>query len=291
MKTEQASSTAKVIAASTLALQSDGATAALVAPGAAALCELFLSGNRSDRWLARSTKNAFTRGLWRQVEALTLPGIVEHYWHRKRWIEQQVRQALRDGVQRVVVLGAGFDTLGYRLAQEQAQLQVLEVDHPATQAAKQRALAGAANRLPTNLNFLAVDLSSQPFNDAGAGPLTCVVAEGVLMYLSDQRVDALFHSLRNSPAQRVQVVFSFMTRWPDGRSGFRPRSALIERWLAWRGEPFMWSLEPQAMKAWLMQHGFVLRALASTADFTPAAAKAAGRPPLMGENLVCCERQ
>jgi methyltransferase (TIGR00027 family) len=289
MKAQQASSTAKVIAAATIALHSDKRTAALVSPGAAELCELFLVGSGSDRWLARSARTAFTRALWRRVEAFTLPGIVEHYWHRKRWIEQRVRQALHDGVQRVVILGAGFDTLGFRLAQEMPSLQVLEVDHPATQAAKQRALASAGRPRPRGLRFLPLDLSTQTFDDNAnnaAGASSCYVAEGVLMYLSDERVGALFKALQGSDASRVQLIFSFMTRWPDGRSGFRPRSALIERWLAWRGEPFMWSLAPSGLADFLAPQGFHLRSVATTAEFTPPASSR-----LTGENLALCERR
>ena len=52
MKAAQASNTAKVIAASTILLASDPRTSAQVAPGAAALCQILLSGSRADRWLA-----------------------------------------------------------------------------------------------------------------------------------------------------------------------------------------------------------------------------------------------
>jgi methyltransferase (TIGR00027 family) len=291
MKAAQASSTAKVIAASTIALQHDPRTAALVAPGAAALCEWMLNGNAGDRWLAHSAKNPFTRALWRGVEALTLPGIVPHYWHRKRWIEAHCRRALQDGARQVVVLGAGFDTLGLRLLAEQPALSVVEIDHPATQAAKRQALHAAPRGVAAQPRYVALDLSAQPLPALGLGPQDDVVfiAEGVLMYLQADRVHALFDALRNCGAGRVRLIFSFMSQWPDGGHGFRPRSRLVDTWLKWRGEPFMWALPPSAMAGLLAHHGFALRALASTADFSPPAA--AGPPPLSGENLVSCEHR
>jgi methyltransferase (TIGR00027 family) len=292
MKAQQASSTAKVIAASTIALHHDARTAHLVAPGAADLCELMLNRKRSDRWLARSAKHPLTRACWRVVEALTLPGIVPHYWHRKRWIETQCRKALQQGANRVIVLGAGFDTLSLRLLSERPALSALEIDHPATQAAKQQALRAALPPVTHLPRFVAVDLSTQALPDLALGRDDDVVfiAEGVLMYLSAARVQALFDSLRECGAGRVRVIFSFMSQWPDGGHGFRPRSAMIDTWLRWRGEPFMWALQPTKMAALLAQHGFVLQALASTQDFSSAAATGPANPgALSGENLVLCE--
>lgn len=295
MKDAQASSTAKVIAAATIALASDPRTAHLVSPGAAPWCQVFLSGRPADRLLAASAGHVLGRALWRGVERLTLPGIVQHYWHRKRWIEDRCRQALGSGVQRLVVLGAGLDTLGLRLALQFAQLEVVEVDHPATQAAKLHALARAGHTRPANLQFVPCDLAVEALPAGVAAPAvrTITVAEGVLMYLQPTRVHALFDSVATSGQEGSEFIFSFMTQWPDGGHGFRPRSALIERWLAWRGEPFMWALAPQQMAGLLAGHGLQLLELAQTAGFTPPAGPSPSGPsdnrqPLQGENLVWC---
>ena len=288
MRPAQASNTAKVIAASTIVLASDPRTSALVAPGAAALCQKLLSGSRADRWLARSAAYPLTRALWRWLERLTLPGIMLHYWHRKRWIESRCRHAIAEGFERVIVLGAGFDTLGLRLSEEMQQIEVIEIDHPATQDAKQRALADNAAS-SGNLRFIALDLATDPipatlFNDRKA---TIVIIEGVLMYLLPADVGRLFDSLHKLPGDRLCILFSFMTKWPDGQSGFRPRSGLIERWLVWRNEPFTWSLEPQAMQDFLAAYRFRLVEMALTRQFSEPSATSTFM--LEGENLVACE--
>ena len=133
MKPAQASSTAKVIAASTILLASEDRSPEMVPPDAAGLCEIFLSGNTTDRLLAKSARNPWSRRLWRGLERMTLPGIVRHYARRKRWIESHCRTAIADGCGKIVILGAGFDTLGMRLSREFASLEVIEMDHPATQ--------------------------------------------------------------------------------------------------------------------------------------------------------------
>ncbi len=289
MNLAQASSTAKVIAASTILLASDPRTSAQVAPGAAALCQELLSVSRVDRWLAKSAAQPLSRALWRFIELLTLPGITSHYWHRKRWIERYCRKTIANGFERVVVLGAGFDTLGLRLSKELSQIEVFEIDHPATQSAKRRALSVSSTAQPANLRFVALDLSVEalPVNLLSDGKATIFIIEGVLMYLSPADVDRLFHSLRQLSSNRICIVFSFMTKWPDGGLGFRPRSWLVDCWLAWRNEPLTWALEPHAMKDFLTSRHFKLVEMAETRQFTDQSA-ASGRA-LEGENLAVCE--
>jgi methyltransferase (TIGR00027 family) len=289
VKSERASNTAKVIAASTILLDSDRRTAPVVASGAADLCRTFLSGSAIDRWLAKSAAWPFTRMLWRGLESLTLPGIMEHYWHRKGWIESRCQDALAEGFERLVILGAGFDTLGYRLSGGFPQLDVVELDHPATQEAKLRALKRDSTEIPPNLKFVARDLSRQSFPSGlfDDSKSALFVIEGVLMYLSPSTVSQLFDALRGPPTQRVQVIFSFMTEWSDGRTEFRPRSWLIDWWLAWRKEPFTWGIEPDAMEDFLSSRGFAMKELSSTREFSNAPISSTMK--LEGENLVLCE--
>lgn len=281
MKQAEASSTAKAIAAATLLLDSDRRTAGLVAPRAAQLCRRLLSRTRADRLLAASAVHPVPRALWRWMERLTHPGIMCHYWYRKRWIEARCRAAIAEGFERVVVLGAGFDTLACRLKTEARGVELLEVDHPATQQAKREALAGES----AGIRFSELDLEREdiPSGLARDSKSTLVIAEGLLMYLSPANVDRLFESLRTMAAGRLRIVFSFMSRWPDGTTGFLPRSWLVEQWLRWRGEPFTWALEPAAIRDFLAQRGFRLVELALTRELS------AGASVLDGENLVICE--
>ena len=289
MKPAEASNTAKVIAASTILLASDPRTSAQVAPGAAELCRQLLSGSRTDRWLAASAAHPLTRALWRALERLTLPGIIAHYWHRKRWIESRCREAIGEGFGRVIVLGAGFDTLGLRLSAEMRQIKVIEVDHPATQHAKRRTLAGHSAAHLDNLQFVACDFGTEalPATLRDGREDTIVIIEGVLMYLSPAAIARLFAAIRDLSDGRLRVLFSFMSAWPDGRSGFRPHSMLVERWLAWRKEPFTWAMAPEAMADFLAALGFRQVELALTKQFS---ASPRARPSMLeGENLVVCE--
>jgi methyltransferase (TIGR00027 family) len=290
MKRDRASATAEVIAASTLLLDSEPSTAGLIAPGAAPLCEVLLSDGARGRFLRWSARNKWMRPLWRCLERFTLPGITRHYWLRKQWIEARVRTQIAGGVRRVVVLGAGLDTLALRLAPLWPDVDWIEVDHPATQAMKQRALDRAGIKVPPTLRFAAADLA---INDAwpdsvGTGPqATVVVIEGLLMYLAREKVEeVLARQLPALAGGSLNIVFSYMVQWPQGRGGFRPSSRLIDAWLAAQREPFLWMHEPESLPQWLASLGYSVVAHAEP----PFGAWDTERPHqvglLRGENLV-----
>lgn len=281
MKPEQPSATARVIAAATLLLDSRVSTRALVAPGAAAWCRRLLAARAGDRWLGRTARSPLTRWLWQWVERLTHPGIMAHWWRRKQWLEARTRVALAQGVQRVIVLGAGYDTLALRLLPEFRQVEWIEIDHPSTQTAKRRALADCD---PASMpRFVPLDLDrgdalATVLAEAARAP-TLVVAEGVLMYLQPASLDQLFATLRAHDGP-LQLLCSVMQRWTDGSVGFRPRSRLIDRWLKGRGEPFTWAIAPEQVPGWLDARGWVLEEQAMAREFGAAGSA------LEGENLL-----
>ena len=288
MKVGQASTTAKVIAASTLLLASRSADHHLVPDGAASICKHFLSTTWTDRCLAASATSVLTRWFWLGLERITHPGIMRHYLLRKLWIEEQCRMSLQAGVRRVIVIGAGLDTLAFRLAPQWPEVAWVEIDHPATQAFKLQGLVDAGLRASKNLELHSVDLSisSLPRGLMNDDRPTLVVIEGVLMYLDETAIAGLLRDqVRALSTVPVQLLFSHMVRWTEGRAGFRPSSWLVDRWLSWRSEPFKWAISPQSVKPWLKALGFEVLEQAEPPFSSGTACQS---HCLMGENLVSC---
>jgi methyltransferase (TIGR00027 family) len=82
---------------------------------------------------------------------------------RSRYAEQVLADAVRVGVDQLVVLGAGLDTFAYR--SPHAGLRVVEVDHPATRAWKLERLAAAGIAVPDDVVHAAVDFERQDLLD------------------------------------------------------------------------------------------------------------------------------
>lgn len=62
-------------------------------------------------------------------------GGVEFVFTREWCIDDFLKSSLSEGLDQIVILGAGFDTRAYRIAGID-KTRVFEVDHPATQAVK-----------------------------------------------------------------------------------------------------------------------------------------------------------
>src|SRR5262245_29014500 len=143
-----------------------------------------------DPWAQR-----FLRGRYRLAGALparAVARLIDRRWPgpraavcvRTRYFDDAIRQACADGLDQLVILGAGFDSRAHRLPGLE-RVRVFEVDHPATQAAKRAALPGARGRV----SYVALDFLTGRLEDALAaggftpGPRTLFLWEGVTNYL------------------------------------------------------------------------------------------------------------
>lgn len=266
MREARPSSTATLIAAATVFLARDPRVADLVPSGAALWCERCLEALSNLRTVA-ALSHAALRWAARLAERATVPGLLLHFMLRKRWIEAAVRAGLAGGCEQLVVVGAGFDTLTLRLAEEFPRASFIEIDHPATQKYKRLAAerAGAAG----NLHFIAADLSRMRLQDALSGGAyraearSVFVIEGLLMYLTEAEVAGVFASLRELQRAGGCVVFTVMEPAPGGHSAFHNATPLV-RWLLSRwSEPFKSALSRDDAARFLEGVGFRLRELAA----------------------------
>jgi methyltransferase (TIGR00027 family) len=88
---------------------------------------------------------------------------------RSRYAEDNLRKAVKGGVEQYVLLGAGLDTFAYR--NSYAKLRVFEVDHPATQQWKRELLQRNRIAIPESVTYTPVDFERQSLSsqlrDAG----------------------------------------------------------------------------------------------------------------------------
>ena len=88
-----------------------------------------------------------------------MPGQFEAFAHRRAFCERQVREGIAAGATQVLVLGAGYDTMGWRLAPEFPGVGFFEIDHPATACLKARGIEEMGTR--PNLHLIAEDLGER----------------------------------------------------------------------------------------------------------------------------------
>ncbi|MDF2114361.1 class I SAM-dependent methyltransferase [Roseiarcaceae bacterium H3SJ34-1] len=290
----RASATAVLIAAATV-MRGDTSGPGTAPAGAPAWCERFLSTTLSHHWLLASSQSAPGRACWRLLESLLLPGAVSHWMRRKREIDRLARDAAANGFTQLVVIGAGLDSLAFRVCEERLYPSIVFADHPATLNVIRKALGADARDMARGIEFISLDLAQQEINTVlAAAPgfdrrrSTLVVIEGVLMYLSEPDVARVLRSIVPLPNPSVRMIISWMVAEPGKPVGFAHQSRFIPAWLARRSEPMLWGSTPAAIPAFLDGLGWSnTRVIDLAGDDRLEPAEARG---LQSEQLAVAER-
>ena len=216
------------------------------------------------RAIARAARSAPVRDLtiaWidRRYPGPRLSGVV-----RTRAIDDLVREALADGCEQLVLLGAGYDTRATRLA-EARLVRVFEVDHPTTQVRKRDALGMP----PAHVSYVPVDFERddllEAMTDAGldAEQRSCVVWEGVFSYLTVEAIDATLAALVRACARGSVVILTYIDKaaleGPESRRAWVTAASDV-------GEPFKTGLRPSQASEFFAARGLELRSDESTAE-------------------------
>jgi methyltransferase (TIGR00027 family) len=193
-------------------------------------------------------------------------------------LDQEVVRFAGTGGRQLVLLGAGLDARALRL--RRLGLRVFEVDHPATQAKKRRLAADAATFIPWEFEHDPVRLLPERLCGGGyqRDERGCVVWEGVTMYLSEAANAATFSMLADLLAPGSAVAFTYFAN--DLFVAPAWRDWLMQRFVASRGEPWVFGWEPDRLPAWLAARGFTLEH-----DDTTAALAARWLPPDLATRL------
>jgi methyltransferase (TIGR00027 family) len=215
-------------------------------------------------------------------------GMVDHLTLRTAAIDGAVRSALSQGIDQVVLLGAGLDARAWRLP-ELADADVFEIDHPASQAYKRQRIS---NRLPLarSVHFISVDFEQQRLDGAVAQSAhdptrpTLWIWEGVTMYLQRAAIEATLHAVagRSAAGSLLAVTYVLPQYVPRGVGLFQPVVSLAFRVL---GEPLLGPLPTEDMGALLRTAGFAVASDTCSEDW----AQAEGTSPIL-PGLLRAER-
>jgi methyltransferase (TIGR00027 family) len=192
-----------------------------------------------------------------------MPGQFEAFAHRKAFCERQVREGIGAGASQVLVLGAGYDTIGWRLAPEFAEVQFFEIDHPATACLKAKGIAAMGQR--PNLHLVAEDLGERQLVDVldaneawDPTARTVIVAEGLLMYLPAEAVGALFSQCAAVSGTGSRIAFTYIGTRSDGRADAGPWTRLVLWILKISGEPWLWRIRADELGLFLKEHNWTI---------------------------------
>ena len=211
---------------------------------------------------------------------------------RERYVHDLIVAEAKAGLEQVVILGAGFDTRAYRIA-EIAALPVFEVDHPVTQAEKQAALRKVAASLPAGIRFVGVDFETDDLGErlrvAGyrEDARTLFVWQGVSMYLTAAGIDRTLAFVAEHSAKGSVVVFDYF----DARQLESGEAAVIRFFTGMMGEKVTFGIAQQEIVQFLEARGFTAVHNADGAQMSKPYLTGANsrRPMAPGVNIVAAK--
>jgi len=248
MDTGQASQTAALTATLRAAHQLiDGAPKVLTDPLAVGLVDDATPGRIE---LRRAAFDAPTLRILRSAVVL-----------RSRFTEDELALAVERGIRQYIILGAGLDTFPYRQPPFARQLQIFEVDHPATQAWKRERLTAAGITVPANLHWAPIHFERATLAE---GLLTAGLDRerpaffswlGVTQYLTLPAIDATLRVVTSLPAPTT-IVLSFMLPDEDLAGEELEAARSVAQTAAATGEPWRTRFRPQELCTRLAGLGF-----------------------------------
>ena len=190
-----------------------------------------------------------------------IPGQFQAFAYRKAFCEHQVQNAIDSGATQVLVLGAGYDTMSWRLAPRFSEVDFFEIDHPATSRLKAKGIEAMGKR--KNLHLIAEDLGRQKLKDVlGADKFwdksakSIIIAEGLLQYLTEGAVRDLFNQCDLVTGPDSRIAFTYTPAGPDGKPDAGRWTGLVMWLLRIGGEPWLWSISPENLGRFLEETGW-----------------------------------
>ncbi len=183
---------------------------------------------------------------------------------RARYGEERAAQAVRNGVNQYVIIGAGCETFAMRRRDLMTRLHVWELDLPATQDLKHRRMRQAGLALPEGVTYVAVDLGAENLKDAldrsgfDAGCPALFSWFGVTYYLDEAAIRQTLATIARDMAPGSSVMFDYLAESGSTPAPYRELQKRCNDFVNKRGEPWITSFLPPAVPGYLRDLGFAV---------------------------------
>jgi len=190
------------------------------------------------------------------------PGFGNSVRARVRYFDDFVKKSLYDGVEQLVILGAGYDTRAYRIDGLKEKAKVFEVDHPGTQSLKKEKIKEIFGALPDHVVYVPADFEVEKLGERlhemgyDLSKKTLFLMEGFVMYIPPKAMDETLSFIVNNSAKGSAILFDYFPQSVVDGTCELDAGKNMRKFAADQGEPFQFGIEKNNVEAFLMERGF-----------------------------------
>lgn len=180
---------------------------------------------------------------------------------RVRFFDDIVKSMVNDGLEQLVILGAGYDTRAYRI-EGLNKIKVFEVDLPNMQKIKIEKIREIFGSLPEHVIYISMDLEVDELdqqlkeNEYDSSKKTLFIMEGLTYYLHSDTVDNILSFIVNNSVKGSAILFDYHPKsMIDGTCKLEVAKSMRKTAIS-AGEPHQFGINVDAIESFLIQRGF-----------------------------------
>lgn len=202
-----------------------------------------------------------TKAMSEHYERL-FPGLANSIRARVRYFDDFAKNSIDEGLEQMVILGAGYDTRAYRIEGMKGNVKVFEVDHPDTQSVKIEKVKQIFGSLPDHIMYVPVDFETENFGERliahgfDRSLKTLFLMEGLVMYIPPEAVDEILSFIAMNSGKGSAILFDY---YPDsvvdGTCKLEVGKNIFD-YTFQQGEPLKFGIKEGMVEPFLAERGF-----------------------------------
>jgi methyltransferase (TIGR00027 family) len=199
------------------------------------------------------------------------PFILDCIPSRTRYIDEYLNECIDDGIEQLIILGAGYDSRAYRTERLKGEVTVFEVDHPATQKRKIEKVQKILSPLPSNVVYVSIDFDKEKLSERlfqsgyDKNKKSLFIWEGVTPLITAEAVDETLHFVARNSGPGSSIIFNYIlksvvdgTCQLEGAQEIRKSFSRggITDFRSNRGDRLQFGIEEGAIEGFLSERGF-----------------------------------
>ena len=191
-------------------------------------------------------------------------GIYEYVIARTKYIDNIFKESIENGIEQILLFGAGFDTRAVRFAEKNIKTKIFELDTLYTQTAKINQFKKRGISIPENTILISIDFNvdsvSEKLESNGfkRNKTTLFIMEGIIQYLNKEAVDELFKLLYELAEPESKVVFDYIYASVLRKENIYYGEKDIYKKVNSVQEPWLFGIEKGGMEAFVKNYNFSL---------------------------------